>query len=90
MALKIFWTSNANRKFDHILAYLTSEFGEKSTQNFVRKTYQVLFLLANYPNLGTIENTNSDVRGVLIVKQIRLFYKIRNNKLILLNFYDNR
>jgi len=37
-----------------------------------------------------MEHPEREIRGFVIVKQLTLFYKIKQDKIILLNFYDNR
>ncbi len=76
MALTIKWSRKSEKKFDLILDYLTDEFGEITT--------------AEFPKIGSLESKEYAIRGFVIVKQITLFYQVRNNTIILLNFYDNR
>ncbi len=89
MALTIYWTKRADIKFDKIIRFLNEEWGEKATKKFVQKVYDFLEILQEYPEIGTIENKESNIRGFVIVKQLTLFYKINQNKIILLNFFDN-
>jgi plasmid stabilization system protein ParE len=42
MALRIFWSKRADKKFDNILDYLSAEWGEKVTIAFVKKVYDFL------------------------------------------------
>ena len=90
MALEIFWLKEADRKFDAILEHLEAEWGESSVEIFVKKVYDFLDILKEFPEIGTIENNNLNIRGFVIVKQITLFYQVRDNRIFLLNFYDNR
>lgn len=90
MALEIYWTKKADKSFSGIVDYLESKWGEKSVIIFIRKTYLMLDLLSEFPEIGTIEFKSLNIRGLLLVRQIRLFYQIRDKKIILLNFYDNR
>jgi plasmid stabilization system protein ParE len=90
MALKILWSKQADRKFDKILEYLSGEYGERVTRNFVKKVYNFLEILSEYPEIGTIENEEKGIRGFTIVKEIDLFYKVTGDKIILLDFFDNR
>lgn len=90
MALKIFWTRSADRKFDKITEYLLGEWNQRVTQSFVKKVYDTIDILAEFPEIGTIEHTEKGIRGFTIVKQINIFYKVHDNKLIILNFFDNR
>jgi len=90
MALEIYWTTRANKKFDSILEYLLSEWNVKIAKNFVKKVFDFLDILAEFPELGTLENENKNIRGFTLIKQINLFYTIREGKIILLDFFDNR
>ena len=90
MALEIKWSKKADRSFDSIIAYLNGEFGKTTTSNFVRKVHEFIDLLCEFPELGTEENKDLNIRGFVIIKQVKIFYKIRNQNIILLNFYDNR
>jgi plasmid stabilization system protein ParE len=90
MAKKIVWTKRANSKFNKIIDYLESEWGLGVTQNFVRKTYDILELISDQSNLGTIENPEKNIRGFLLTKHNRLFYRVTENEIILLNFFDTR
>ena len=47
-------------------------------------------ILAEFPEIGSLENKEYGIRCFVIVKQITLFYQVRDNTIILLNFYENR
>jgi plasmid stabilization system protein ParE len=90
MALKIFWSKKADDKFDKICEYLEEEWGIGSVKIFVKKVYDFLDILVEFPEIGTVENKSLNILGFVIVKQITIFYQIRENKIVILNFYDNR
>ena len=90
MALEIHWSKRADKKFDKILEYLLVEWSERITRSFVKKVYDLINTLAEFPEIGTIENKQKGIRGFMIVKQINIFYKVSGNKLIILDFFDNR
>ncbi len=90
MALTIYWSKRADKKFDKIIAYLELEWGEAVTQAFVRKVYDFLDILLEFPELGSFENAERNIRGFVIVKQLTIFYKITEDRIIILNFFDNR
>jgi len=90
MARQIVWSKMADRKFDLIIEYLLENWGESTAQSFVRESHDFIELLSHYPNLGTIENKERSIRGFVLTKQITLFYKVTNTRIVLLNFYDNR
>lgn len=90
MAKKIVWTKRANVKFNRIIEYLEHEWGPNMTQNFVRKAYDIIDLISYQPDLGTLENQDRKIRGFLLTKHNRLFYRVTDREIILLNFFDTR
>jgi plasmid stabilization system protein ParE len=90
MALEIHWTKQADRKFDTIIEYMLHEWNQRITGSFVRKVYDTLSILAEFPEIGTLQHKEKGIRGFTVVKQINIFYKVVNNKLIVLDFFDNR
>jgi len=90
MALEIVWSKRTDEKFDLILDYLTKEWSTKVTKAFVKKVYDFIDILSEFPEIGTLENRDKAIRGFVIIKQVSVFYTIRNNRIIILNFFDNR
>jgi plasmid stabilization system protein ParE len=90
MALGIYWSKKAGVSFEEITNYLEANFGEKMAKNFVRDIYFMLDILSIFPELGRVEYQKSTIRGLVVAKQVTLFYQIRTDRIILLNFYDNR
>lgn len=90
MAKEIVWTKSASSKIDLILIYLHDNWSDRVTSNFIKKVYDLHEILSEFPEIRTIENKSKNIRGFSIVKQVRLFYKIKGSQLILLNFFDNR
>jgi plasmid stabilization system protein ParE len=46
--------------------------------------------LAQNPEMGSVEHFEKQIRGIVITKHNTLFYRIEEEKLILLNFFANR
>jgi plasmid stabilization system protein ParE len=90
MAKKIVWTKRADTKFNSIIEYLEQEWGPNVTRNFVNKAYDIIDLISDQPELGTLENPDRNIRGFLLTKHNRLFYRVTDREIILLNFYDPR
>lgn len=90
MARQIIWTKRANDKFNKVVRYLEDEWGQRVTEHFVRKTYDVVELISDQPDLGTLENPEKNIRGFLLTKHNRLFYRVTDREIILLNFFDTR
>ena len=90
MALTIRWSKRAEKKFDQIIAYLLSEWNEKVTATFVKKVYDFIDTLADFPEIGIMENKEKEIRGFTIIKQVSIFYHIEKHQIIILDFFDNR
>ena len=90
MAINIYWSKKADKRFGSIIEYLEDEWGHHTTSLFVKKVYDFLDILSEFPEIGTVEKKELNIRGFVIVKQLTIFYQVREDKIILLNFYDNR
>jgi plasmid stabilization system protein ParE len=90
MVKTIVWNHRASNDFNSIIQYLQNEWGDVVTKNFVIRSYQILDFLAQFPEMGRIENREKQIRGFVITKHNTLFYRIENRKIILLSFFDNR
>jgi len=90
MALTIVWSKRASLKFDQIISYLTAEWGEKSAKEFFLKVFDFLETLSEFPEIGSIENKEKNIRGFTIVKQVTIFYRVKKDTILLLLFFDNR
>ena len=90
MALTIRWTKRAEKKFDKIIEYLSNEWNERVTKTFVKKAYDFIDTLADFPEIGTMENKEKGIRAFTIVKQINIFYQVGHKQIVILNFFDNR
>jgi len=90
MVKTIVWNRRASDNFNSVIKYLQKEWGDKVTRNFVIRTYEIIELLAANPEMGSIEHAEKQIRGIVITKHNTLFYRVEEEKLILLNFFDNR
>ena len=86
--MQIFVTPRAEKNFDTIVAYIKENFGENTTKLFIKKVDEIFTLLSNYPQMGQTEY--NDIRGFQLSPQTKLLYRIRNNKIIILTFFDVR
>lgn len=90
MAYKIEWTENAKQDLFKIIEYLVEEWSVEVAENFVDKLDSILELLANSPFIGTASNKKKGVRQILVTRHNRLFYRIIDDKIVLLDFFDTR
>jgi len=90
MARKIVWTKRSDTKFTNILNYLNEEWGQKVTAAFIQRTYDFLDIIIDFPEIGVIQNSSRNIRGFTLTKHITVFYRIEDQNIILLSFFDNR
>ena len=90
MALNIRWTTRADIKLDQLIIYLESEWGESVVKAFMRKLYDFLEILSEFPEIGSMQYPEKGIRGFALTKQVTIFYKIDSNHIILLDIFDNR
>ena len=90
MALKIFWTKRALNNFEYILEYLEEQFGDAISKAFAIRVHSFVDNLQYFPEIGNIQNSEKQIRGFVIVKQVSIFYRINEDHITILNLFDNR
>ena len=90
MALEIEWSKRADNSFDRIIDYLNAEWGDHVVQVFVRKTYDFLEILAEFPEIGSLQVQEKGIRGFTLIRQVIVFYMVKGNSIILIDFFDTR
>lgn len=90
MAYKITWSKFAQKQFDNIVSYIENEWSSRISAKFVLKANELFELLKLYPEAGSIEIKEKNIRGFLLTKQVKLFYRLKSSEIILLSFFDTR
>jgi len=90
MALEIRWTTRADIKLDHLIIYLESEWGENVVKAFMKKLYDFLEILSEFPEIGSMQYPEKNIRGFTLTKQVSIFYKIESDYIVLLDLFDTR
>jgi plasmid stabilization system protein ParE len=86
--MKIFLTTRANKNYEAIRSYIKNEWGERVAKAFENKVADFLDLLANFPEMGSVEVVEKQIRGFQLTKQTRIFYRIKKENIIILTFFD--
>ncbi len=73
-----------------VLNYLQAEWGEKVTAEFIARLDKRMLNLLSQPKMGMQSEVVKEVRGILITKHNRVFYKIASTKIIILDIKDTR
>ncbi|PRX51971.1 type II toxin-antitoxin system RelE/ParE family toxin [Salegentibacter salegens] len=66
MELKIKWSAKALSNYVIILKRIQQNFGETSAKNFRNRFQNILDLLAKFPELGKMQDSKEDLRGIIL------------------------
>ena len=83
-------TEKAQQRIGEILEYIEREFGAKARQTFREKTQDFTRILIQFPEMGTLEIKEKNLRGFQLTNQTRLFYRVKKNCIIILTLIDSR
>jgi hypothetical protein len=86
--MNVIWAPQAKKDFWNNIDYLEAEWYEKVAFNFIEKANTIITLLQN-DNVLFIKTNYKSVYKIVITKHISLFYRIENNNLELLLFWNN-
>ena len=88
--MSISFTKRAQNNYNSLKNYLLEEWGKSTESAFEQKTIDFLDLLKEFPEMGSIELPDKQIRGFQLTKQTRIFYRIKEQNIILLSFFDVR
>ncbi|NDK55409.1 type II toxin-antitoxin system RelE/ParE family toxin [Pontibacter fetidus] len=87
---QIVWNKRASKQLADLQNYLQQEFGEKTAQTFTYRIFKFLELLVKYPQIGTLESPEKDIRGFLLHRHTTILYKQKEETIYILALFDNR
>lgn len=90
MAYEIVYKKRFVNKLFKLLDYLKKEWGEGVSNNFISKFEKRIKTLSEYPTIGIPSSNIKSVRSILLTKHNRLFYRIKDKKIEVINMYDTR
>jgi plasmid stabilization system protein ParE len=90
MALEIKWSPKASKSLYQITTYLEERISDKSLLTFFDSVFNCLDKISEFPEIGAIENEETNLRSFLISKQHRVFYRTDSSKVTLVAFVDTR
>lgn len=86
----IVYTPNAKITLVAVHSFIASQFGAASADRFLAKTEKTIALIAANPLMFKASLIDENVRVGLITKQCSLFYRVTEESIQLLYFWDNR
>jgi len=88
--MRVLFTKRAEKKYRAIKEYIVNEWGDRVAEAFEQKTIDFIDILADFPEIGTIEALDKQIRGFQLTKQTRVYYRLKNERIIILTFFDVR
>lgn len=88
--MKLFFTRRAEQNYQAIKRYLIRNWSVKVARAFEEKTTDFLNLLEEFPEIGTVEVEEKQIRGFQLTTQTRIFYRIKDGRIIILALFDVR
>lgn len=85
--MEIIWSPQSKKDYWQNIDYLEAEWTFKDVINFIEKVDQTLNLLLQN-NIEFISTNYKNINKVVILKQITLYYRINNDKIELLRFWN--
>jgi plasmid stabilization system protein ParE len=90
MAYETIYKKRFAHKLTNVITYLEHEWGNAVAQDFLLKVKAKVSILSQQPYVGKPSEKAEGVRGILISKHNKLYYRISGKKVIILNLYDTR
>ena len=90
MALQINWSHRSKQDLISILTYLEKNWTSQVIKKFLNKVEKKLFLLSEMPYMCRASSVKKNVRRCVLTKQIVLYYRVKENEIELITFFDAR
>lgn len=88
MVYKIKYSNLAIMTLNQNALFLNSNWSERSVIKFIKKVDKIVLLIVNNPEIFP-KWRGSSIRKVVIVKQITMFYEIKEDTINILLFWNN-
>jgi plasmid stabilization system protein ParE len=90
MAYTVIVKKRFTKKVTVLLKYLEKEWGKKTAVTFENKLHKRILQLAGQPYMGKPSEVFTGVRSVLVTRHNRMYYRVRDNIIEIINLYDMR
>jgi plasmid stabilization system protein ParE len=74
---------------DKLLTYLEKEWNITVANEFLDKLEEKILLIKSHPTIGGL-SAITNTRSILITSQNKIYYRIENNKIVVINMIDTR
>ncbi len=89
MAFEVVFTKTAEKDFENILTYIEKKFGTSVSIHTKDLIIEFTSLIQSFPEIGSIISEHN-IRGFVLHRRLKIFYRIKGSKIILLRLFDTR
>ena len=90
MAFKIIITDKAEYDLINIAEFIEEKWSKADADNFIGKVEDFVKVLEKFPHVGVVFNQEKNIRFFVVTSQVRLYYRVRVDAIVLLTFFDTR
>ncbi len=90
MNVELRFTLEAEETFDALVNQLQEKWGDRFVVKFETKVLKALKTIANTPFLYPVAEENTGIRKCILHKNCSVFYKINEDNIVIICFWDNR
>ncbi len=90
MVYQIIFKKRFRNKLEKLLIYIENEFGLLVAKKFTEQLEKKLNAIQQQPFIGKSSMYIQNIRSIHAGKHNRVYYKIKGDKIIVLNMYDTR
>jgi plasmid stabilization system protein ParE len=90
MAFEVTFSQKAEQDFESILSYIDANFGTPTAFRFKDIILDFSVLIASFPEIGSLEQTDKNIRALIVHKRLKIFYQIDQDEIVVLRLFDTR
>ena len=90
MTFEVVFAKRAEKDFENILKYIESKFGDQAGIHFKSLVLEFATILQSFPEIGSLEVEDKNIRGSVIHHRLKVFYRIKKRRVIILRLFDTR
>jgi len=90
MQFDVVFTAEADDTFDSIGNQILNRWGERELLDFRKRVYDVVDAISKSPLIFRSVNNSDNIRKAIIHKNCSMFYEIKELRIDILFFWDNR
>ena|ERR1700748_1060814 len=90
MGLKIVFSDVATDMLVSIAEFIENKWSSKQAKEFLEKVDKTINLAAEHPYMFKVSDFKDNIRIAFVSKQTSFYYRVRENEIIILFFWDNR